>query len=75
MPWIKISEAVARLDGAVSNQHIRRLLERGILLGTDLAGVKLVDSRSLDDLIERGKVAILVRPRKGQRAAGRPKRA
>lgn len=74
MAWIKVSEARERLDGAVSVQTLYRLAKKGELVGTRIAGKVLIDSASLDDLIERGGVAIrtgfLPPPTRRKRRAG-----
>lgn len=75
MAWITVADARRRLDGAVSLQTIYRLLHSGKLKGTKIAGRKLVDSDSLDALVDRGRVEIREVPDATPQRPGRRRKA
>lgn len=66
MPWITVGEAREQLGNAVGLSTLYLLLRKGQLVGTKIGGKILVDTDSLADLIEKGRVA-LISVRKRQR--------
>lgn len=67
MGWISVRQARQRLGNAVGWKFVASLARRGKVLASEVEGRILIDEDSLDDLIAKGRVDVLVpRERRGK---------
>lgn len=70
MAFITVREARQRLDNRIGLSTLYQMIKSGVLSGTKFGGRILVESSSVDDLIGRGRIAVLaaqIPDRKGRR--------
>lgn len=75
MPWISVTEARKRLDHAVSNQTLYRLVHQGKVKATRVLGKILLDLDSLNELVVKaGFQVITALPCPESKGGKKPKR-